>query len=142
MAMDLSHLDEAYRRAEVEDRDEVPDGRYQTKIDKVEIRESKRTGNRFLSWTLKILGPNHRGRLLFRNNMLESEDNMKWLKGDLQTCGLQLGKLSELPQRLHELLDVQLEVVAKTKGENQNVYLQKRIQIDEDGDGTETGHGF
>ena len=48
------------------------------------------------------------------------------------SCGMDVSalKLSELPNRLGELLDVTLEVQKKTNGEYTNVYLNKRIEID------------
>ena len=61
--------------------------------------------------------------------MLLNGDNIKWLKQDLITCGLALNKVSELPNRLYELLDVKLEVTVKTKGEYANVYLNRRIEM-------------
>jgi hypothetical protein len=83
-----------------------------------------------LKWTLKILAPTHAGRLLWRNNVMASKENIKWLKNDLHTCGLELEKLSELPERLNDLLDLTLEVTKRTRGENENIYLNRRIEID------------
>jgi len=42
-------------------------------------------------------------------------------------CGLDLEKLSELRGKLGKLLDVMLEVTKKTKGENENIYFNRRI---------------
>jgi len=59
--------------------------------------------------------------------VIASAENLKWLKTDLHTCGLVLGKLSELPSRLSELLDVQLEVTKRSRDGSENVYLNKRL---------------
>jgi hypothetical protein len=89
-----------------------------------------------LKWTLKIIAPTHAGRLLWRNNVMASKENIKWLKNDLHVCGVELEKLSDLPNRLDELLDLTLEVTKRARGENENVYLNRRIEIDAgDGDG-------
>lgn len=136
--IDLSQFDDDYESAEVEDREfePVPDGKYQVKVDRVEVARAKSSGNPMLKWTLKILAPTHAGRLLWRNNVMASKENIKWLKNDLHVCGLELEKLSELPERLDDLLDLTLEVTKRTRGENENIYLNRRIEIDAgDGDG-------
>lgn len=130
--IDLSQFDDDYDSAEVEDRefDTVPDGKYQVMVERVELSRAKSSGNPMLKWTLKILAPTHAGRLLWRNNVMASKENIKWLKNDLHTCGLELEKLSELPERLNDLLDLTLEVTKRTRGENENIYLNRRIEID------------
>ena len=42
--------------------------------------------------------------------------------------GLDLEKLSELPKQLRKLLDVKLEVTKKTKGDNENIFFNRRIE--------------
>ncbi len=130
--IDLSQFDDDYDSAEVEDRefDTVPDGKYQVMVERVELSRAKSSGNPMLKWTLKILAPTHAGRLLWRNNVMASKENIKWLKNDLHTCGLELEKLSELPERLNDLLDLTLEVTKRTRRENENIYLNRRIEID------------
>jgi len=138
--IDLTQFDDEFEAAEVAERDfdDVPDGKYQVNVEKVELTRAKSSGNPLLKWALRVLGPQHRGRMLFRNNVLVSADNIKWLKTDLHTCGLELRKLSDLPANLDRLLDVKLEVTKRTNGENTNVYLNKRIVVD-DGDGEPFG---
>ena len=130
--IDLSQFDDDYDSAEVEDRefDTVPDGKYQVMVEHVELSRAKSSGNPMLKWTLKILAPTHAGRLLWRNNVMASKENIKWLKNDLHTCGLELEKLSDLSERLNDLLDLTLEVTKRTRGENENIYLNRRIEID------------
>jgi len=81
--------------------------------------------------TLKIIAPSQVGNLLWRHNMFTTQENLGWLKKDLQTCGMTLEKLSDLEHRLHELVDIKLEVSKKTKGEMESVYLNKRIYLNE-----------
>lgn len=131
---DLAQFDDDFAEAPVEEKEfeEPPDGKYQVLVDKVEMTRSKERNLPMLKWQLKILGPRCTGRYLFRNNVIASPENVKWLKNDLATCGMDVAglKLSELPNRLGELLDVTLEVQKKTNGEYTNVYLNRRIQID------------
>jgi hypothetical protein len=130
---DLSEFDDEYASAEVEERDfePIPDGKFQVQIDRIELTHSKTSGNPMLKWALKILGPTHEGRLLWRNNVMASAENVKWLKGDLHICGLELEKLSDLPDNLEKLLDVKLEITKRTRGDNENIYLNRRIMTDD-----------
>lgn len=141
--MDLTQFDDDFVSADVEEKDfeAVPDGKYQVKVDRVELTRSETSGNPMLKWALKILGPTHKGRLLWRNNVIASKDNVKWLKQDLYTCGLQMDKLSDLPGKLETLLDVGLEVTKRTKNEFENIYFNRRIVLsDEDAAALSAGH--
>lgn len=141
--MDLAQFDDDFVSADVEEKDfeAVPDGKYQVKVDRVELTRSETSGNPMLKWALKILGPTHKGRLLWRNNVIASKDNVKWLKQDLYTCGLQMDKLSDLPGKLETLLDVGLEVTKRTKNEFENIYFNRRIVLsDEDAAAPSVGH--
>jgi len=141
--MDLAQFDDDFVTADVEEKDfeAVPDGKYQVKVDRVELTRSETSGNPMLKWALKILGPTHKGRLLWRNNVIASKDNVKWLKQDLYTCGLQMDKLSDLPGKLETLLDVGLEVTKRTKNEFENIYFNRRIVLsDEDAAVPSAGH--
>ncbi|MGE4285113.1 MAG: DUF669 domain-containing protein [Phycisphaerae bacterium] len=141
--MDLAQFDDDFVTADVEEKDfeAVPDGKYQVKVDRVELTRSETSGNPMLKWALKILGPTHKGRLLWRNNVIASKDNVKWLKQDLYTCGLQMDKLSDLPGKLETLLDVGLEVTKRTKNEFENIYFNRRIVLsDEDAAAPSAGH--
>jgi len=131
-SFDLSEFDDDYAEAKVEERtnEEPPDGKYQVRVDKVGLVRAKSSGNPMLRWELVILAPRCQNQRLFRNNVMATRENMKWLKTDLHTCGLDLERVSDLPARLGELLDVTLEVTKRTKGENTNVYLNRRITID------------
>jgi hypothetical protein len=141
--MDLAQFDDDFVSADVEEKDfeAVPDGKYQVKVDRVELTRSETSGNPMLKWALKILGPTHKSRLLWRNNVIASKDNVKWLKQDLYTCGLQMDKLSDLPGKLETLLDVGLEVTKRTKNEFENIYFNRRIVLsDEDAAAPSAGH--
>lgn len=131
-AVDLSRFDEDFAEAPVEEKEfeTVPDGEYQVKVDKVEITTARSSGNPMLKWTLRVLAPRCRGRLLWRNNVMATRENIRWLKNDLHVCGLDLQKLSDLPSRLEELLDVTLEVTKRTRGDSENIYFNRRIVLD------------
>ena len=129
--IDLAHFDEEFSEAEIEERqfDPIPDGKYQVNIEKVELCRAKTSGNPMLKWTLRILAPKFEGRLLWHNNVMATPENLKWLKTDLHICGLDLDKLSELSNNLDRLIDVKIEVTKRTRDENENVYINKLIEL-------------
>ena len=134
--IDLTQFDENFAEAEVEERDfePIPDGKYQVNVERVELTRAQTSGNPMLKWTLRIIAPRFRGRLLWRNNVMATRENIKWLKTDLHTCGLDLEKLSDLPANLEKLIGVKLEVTKRTRGENENVYFNRRIVLEDGGD--------
>jgi hypothetical protein len=123
-AVDLSSFDDEFTGTEEVDRDrpDVPDGKYQVVVDRVELTRAKSSGNPMLKWTLRILAPRHAGRLLWRNSVIKPGNCMRWLKTDLKTCGLELERLSDLAHYLGKLVGVGLEITKKTTGENENIY--------------------
>ncbi|HZU81279.1 MAG TPA: DUF669 domain-containing protein [Polyangiaceae bacterium] len=131
--LDLARFDDDFADAPVEERshDSVPDGKYQVNVEKVELTTAKSSGNPMLKWTLRILAPSSVGRMLWRNNVMATRENIRWLKTDLHICGLDLEKVSDLPANLQRLLDVKLEVTKRTRGENENVYFNRRIVLDD-----------
>ena len=76
-----------------------------------------------------ILAPRYVNRLMWRNSVF-TQNTLKFVKTDLHICGLDLEKLSDLPKHLSKLLDVKLEVTKKTKGDNENIYFNRRIVND------------
>ena len=134
--IDLTQFDEDFAEAEVEERDfePIPDGKYQVNVERVELTRAQTSGNPMLKWTLRIIAPRFRGRLLWRNNVMATRENIKWLKTDLHTCGLDLEKLSDLPANLEKLIGVKMEVTKRTRGENENVYFNRRIVLEDGGD--------
>ena len=128
-SIDLAQFDDMYRSEAATERDDfdtIPDGKYQVSVEKVELTESS-TGNPMLKWTLRILAPTFVNRFLWRNSVFTA-NTLKYVKTDLHLCGLDLGKLSDLPKQLEKLLDIKLEVTKKTKGDNENIYFNRRIE--------------
>lgn len=105
----------------------IPDGKYQVTVERVELTPAQTSGYLRLKWTLRIIAPRFRGRLLSRKEVMATPENIKWLKTDLHTCGLNLERLSDLPDNLEKLIGVKLEVTKSTRGENENIYFNRRI---------------
>jgi len=88
-----------------------------------------RRDNPMLKWTLRVIAPKFIDRLMWRNSVI-THNTLKYVKTDLHLCGLDLDKLSDLPKYLKKLLDVKLEVTKKTKGDNENIFFNHRIEND------------
>ena len=130
---ELEEFDTEYQEAPIKERsfEVIPDGKYVVTVDKIEIVRAKQTGNPMLKWHLRILtAGKYRDRLLWRNNILVTPQNLQWLKSDLHVCGVDLVKLSELPDRLSDLLDIELDVSVQNRDDFCNVYINKRLRTD------------
>ena len=125
--VDLSAFDDDFSSAEAPSFDEVPDGKYQARIDEVRLDRSQK-GDPMIKWDLIVIAGSQTGRHIFKNSVI-TPAALPFVKGDLKTVGLELAKFSDLARRLEELLDVTLEVTKRTRGEYSNVYFNKRINI-------------
>jgi hypothetical protein len=132
--IDLSRYDEEYSGIKPEARGPVPDGTYQVNVEKAELAMSQ-SRNPMLKWQLRIIAPEFIGRIIYKHNMLSTSDNLKWLKTDLLTCGLELQLLSDLQQNLGRLLNCKLEITKKTKGEFENVYFNRLLTVTQEPSG-------
>jgi len=135
-AINLSAFDEAFASSEVLDGfAEIPDGKYNVLVDKVELAETK-AGKPMFKWEFKIASGVLRGQKIWKNSVI-TEKTLQMLKTDLWRCGLELERVSDLQKEdvRKRLLDIALEVEQKTKGAdeqgrpNRNVYINKRLTI-------------
>jgi hypothetical protein len=108
----------------------VPDGRYIAKVKEAYLKRSESSGNLMLKWVLEIIGGEYAHTKVYRQNMMQTPDNMKWLKIDLKCAGVELKKASELEAALPRLLDIFLEIKKVTKGEFENIYFVRQIPAD------------
>jgi len=129
--VDLEQYDDQFNEAEEPEFEAIPDGKYQVVVDKAEITKAKTSGNPLLKWTLKILGPTNINRLLWNYHILNNPTGQSWLKKDLNLCEVHLNKLSDLPKKLEQLLDIKLEVTVRTRDDSQNVYFNRRLNDNE-----------
>ncbi|MBZ0270553.1 DUF669 domain-containing protein [bacterium] len=139
---DLADFDEAYETAPVEERGEVPDGKYQVRVERAELKRTKETRKPMLALQLLVAGPTHAGRKIFRNSVIGSEDNVRFLKQDLHTMGVNVPKLSALGEHLEEMVGLGLDVQVKTKDGYTNVYINGKCALPEGAAGGGTDFGF
>jgi hypothetical protein len=137
-AIDLSRFDNDFQREKIDESNSleaVPDGKYRVIVQEVLLKETQSSGNPMVQWTLRIVGSPMDDRLLWKNRVITS-NTLKYLKLELHVCGLDLQSLSELPQHLAQMRNIQLEVTKRTKGPNDNIYFNRRIR---DGDAGPSG---
>ncbi len=129
--VDLSRFDDDYRRAQT-DTDTtpvhiaVPDGKYRVMVESVELTTAKSSGNPLLKWRLRITGEDQKHRVLFKNRAITGT-TIEWVKKEMNVLGIELEPFSSLPQKLNELVNVELMISKVTKGEYENIYFNKRI---------------
>jgi hypothetical protein len=126
-AVDLSSFDDEFETAEAPAHDEVPDGKYQVRIESVRLENSQK-GDPMIKFDLEVMSGSHAGRHIFKNSVI-TQASIPYVKGDLKTLGIELAKFSELSGRLPELLDVTLEVTKRTRGDYTNVYFNRRLRL-------------
>jgi hypothetical protein len=126
-SVDLSGFDDDFATAEAPEYDEVPDGKYQVRIESVRL-DSSQKGDPMIKFDLEVISGAQAGRHIFKYAVI-TQASIPYVKGDLKTLGLELAKFSQLAGRLEELLDVTLEVTKRTRGDYANVYFNRRIRI-------------
>lgn len=129
----LKQFQEAYKEADTEDTfDELPDGEYVVKVERVELKESN-SGRPMLEWEFVVQEGEFAGRHEWKYNLLDNVDRIQWLKKDLFRAGLDLEDITQLEESLPQLLDRKLKITIKTKRVNngnqyRNVYINKQIE--------------
>lgn len=120
----LSEFDDAYNAAPVQPPGSfgaIPDGDYQTRIRKVELKYAdKAPYNAYLRWELEILGPNHAKRRLWTNSFFhhgpaeDPEKHRKRTKTMLSLCNVTCPP-SQVEAHLGELVGLTVECNKWTK---------------------------
>lgn len=127
LAIDLSQFDAEYEKTQAAESSDAPDGKYQVRIQALRLNKSQ-SGNPMLQYDLTVISGSHEGRHIFKNAVI-TPASMPFFKADLKVLGVELSKLSDLPNHLDAMLDLVLEVTKRTKGEHSNVYFNKRLQV-------------
>jgi hypothetical protein len=127
--IDLSRFDNAVQ-TETKPRPqfaEIPDGRYDVRIEDVELYKSPSSGNPVLKYTMRVLGPTHADRMMWKRRGI-TEKTRDYVLDELKVCGLLLDKFSDLKLHLHDLIGVELEVTRKTRGEDVTIFFNDQLE--------------
>ena len=123
---------------------EVPDGRYLAHLTNAQIGESRSSGRLQIQWTWTISDGEFEKDTKLDFDGLETEDNLVFLGRKLARFGYELPEdITEISDILDELIDKQplARIRLKTKGEFQNVYVDKLMSsgsTDDDDSGDES----
>ena len=136
--IDLSRFNSLYRTETPSDAapmvHTVPDGRYEVVVAEATLTKSQRSGNPMIRFVLRITGSTFRDRILRKHSAI-TENTIRFVRKELETCGLRLEQFADLKNRIHELEGVELEVVKVTKGEDSNIYFNRAITAQSQADG-------
>jgi hypothetical protein len=81
-------------------------------VEDVRLSTTQTTSNPMLIWRLRVTGPTHFGATLAKTRIITSK-TLGQVKRDLAYFGIILDRLSELPQRLEEMVDRDASVFKK-----------------------------
>lgn len=128
----LSDIDETYDKAEGKN-ELIPVGEYRALIADATLDRNEDTGIVSLVLKLKITAPTSIGRVIYhRNQLVKDPDRIKFVKKDIQTCGVQLEKLSQVGKHLEDFKGRVLEIKVVHKGKYANAYLNSLVGRVED----------
>ena len=138
--IDLSRFNNLYRsEAATQDLDAsytytIPDGRYEVVVAEAVLTRSQSSGNPMIRYVLRITGSTFRDRILRKHSVI-TEKSMPYFRRELETCGLRLERFEDLKARVHELEGIELEVAKVSKGEDSNIYFNRRLTSHSQADG-------
>lgn len=142
VAGDLGQFDDQFAGADEKPNDQrsIPDGTYNVRVDKCVLTRTKKSQVPMVSWTLAIIAGDFEGQRLFSNNAIQSDNNVRFLKKDFLTAGVNIPLGESLSENIvgycEATLDKCMEVKQVTKGENTNIYFNRQVILSE-GDSTE-----
>lgn len=128
---ELADLESAWDEAEEKSGGEITDGTYQARVTGAKIGKSKASGRLQVAWEFTIISGEFKNRKAWTYSGLETKENLGWLKTMLARLKLSIPKkLTDLPEILEAAIGLTAEIRLKTKGDFQNLHVQKLIDVD------------
>jgi hypothetical protein len=126
----LASLLKQWDRVEARTGGIVPDDTYEAKIVKAEYIEKNEKPK--YHFEFKVLDGKYEGKSIHKWENLSTPMNLEFLKGDLQTLGVEIPEDMDDEDSLNELLgevvDSEVEVRVRTSGEFTNVYINQVLE--------------
>ncbi len=136
--IDLSRFNTLYKTESTTDAapmsNQIPDGRYEVVVAEASLTTSQSSGNPMIRWVLRITSSAFRDRILRKYSVI-TENSIRFVRKELEICGLQLDKFEDLKSRVKELEGVELEVQQVTKGDFTGIYFNRAITSHTQADG-------
>lgn len=112
----------------------LPPDDYVARIESAVVGESKK-GRLQIDWTLCIVGDDYDGKKVHRYTGLETEENLAFLQGDLETLNLQIpDDIDDLGESLEEANGLLVAITVAKNDEFLNIYFNDVVEENEDGD--------
>lgn len=108
----------------------LPDGEYNFIIQRVELTQSKTSGNPMLKYQLQVLDAPYTGRQVTKYRAI-TEKTVELVRVDLRACGLQFDSFVELPGLLAQLQGRCVNGRKKTQAnqpDRYNVYFERLVR--------------
>lgn len=128
----LAMFDDEFEQAEAPEFSELPDGRYQSKIDRIYFDQLQKTNDTALRIEFVIVAGDHTGRRIFYSKVINSK-SMPFLKADLKRINIEPKPFSKVesyfPGVLDKLVEVQIKHSKPDKDGRvyQNTYINRLI---------------
>lgn len=135
---DMSSIWDTIAAPDVETLGEIPDGRYRARIEDAVVELGGANKDRFQArFSLRIIGPTHEGRMVWRTNGLANDKGIEFMKRDLVVIGVDVPEGSEeLPEALavcqDKVVEIRIKNVEGDTGVFQNVFINKVVDEDEE----------
>ena len=138
--VDLHRFDNAYSQIRTETLPppapgaDIPDGMYDTRVEDARLGRARSSGNPMITFRLRIVAGEHQGRCLVKNSFI-TDKSLPVVKDELSRLNLNLDRFSDLPSRLAELADREVQVYKKTDGDWIRIYFCRTAVSARDGEG-------
>jgi hypothetical protein len=136
----LEHFNDEYGSIDPPEKksfEPIPDGKYQARIDKIYMDVVRSSGSDQLCWEFVILVGKFEKRRLFKKSILETRENLSYLKLDLETLKIHIDPISTIDENLDLFKDKFVEVYVKNREYNDknyyNVYINNLIVLENPG---------
>lgn len=114
---------------------DIPDDRYQAKVTGARIGKSKSSNRIQIAWEFTIISGEYKNRKKWAYDGLETKENLDYVKTRLARLKVKIPKkISDggLAEALEACIGLTCEIQVKTRGDFQNVYVNKLIDVDSD----------
>jgi hypothetical protein len=137
-------LEQVFEKAEVKLPDgnkfeDIPDGEYVVQLVKAELKKFEKTGDKQVSYQLKVMQGDHKGRVVFKNSFLNAK-GMPFFKSEMAFMGLKMTKLADLKDIMETLNPVDPadrillrigKAVNKTNPKYSNIYFNEVLSAED-----------
>ena len=111
---------------------DIPDDKYQSKVSGARIVKSQSSGRMQIAWEFTIISGEYKNRKKWAYDGIETKENLDYVKTRLARLKLNIPKkIKDLPEVLEAAIGLTCEIQVKTRGDFQNVYVNKLIDVDD-----------